>query len=193
MKDLLRSFMWRHYIVFWSARYAAQFTKSTKKILVECGVCDGLTAYYAMSAMGDIPFRSFLYDAWTAMKDENLVESEKNMTGDYAYLSLDNTKRNLLDFEQESIFIKGFIPDSFDTAEKPNQVSWLHIDLNSSMATTAVLAEMYDRILSGGVVLLDDYSWREYEDTKIAVDKFFSDKKGILLPLPTGQAIFFKN
>ncbi len=42
-------------------------------------------------------------------------------------------------------------------------------------------------------------SWRKqrwgsnnYLDTKAVVDHFFQDKTGVLLPLPTGQAIFFK-
>jgi hypothetical protein len=42
-------------------------------------------------------------------------------------------------------------------------------------------------------VLFDDYGWSGYQDTKVAVDAFFAGKRGVLLPMPTGQAIFFKH
>jgi len=34
-----------------------------------------------------------LYDAWSAMRPVDLLPSELARVGDYAYLSLDNTKR----------------------------------------------------------------------------------------------------
>ena len=32
-----------------TSSYICNFTNSEEKILVECGACDGVTAYYAMS------------------------------------------------------------------------------------------------------------------------------------------------
>lgn len=186
--------MWRHYIVFWSARYAAKATRSPVKNLVECGVCDGLTAYFAMSGVkGQGPFKAFLYDAWEGMKPEHLLESERGAAGSYSYLSLENTKRNLAAFEHETVFVKGFIPQSFATAPNPSGIVWLHIDLNASLPTTAALETLFDNLQPGGVILFDDYGWGGYHDTKVAVDVFFAGKRGVLLPMPTGQAIFFKH
>ncbi|HVM73376.1 MAG TPA: TylF/MycF/NovP-related O-methyltransferase [Candidatus Paceibacterota bacterium] len=183
---LLYSLMWRHYIVFWSARYAQTAMGNT---LAECGVCDGLTVYFAMKALGK-DHKAFLYDAWEGMDAQHLLENEHKHLGDYAYLDIEDTKKNLSTFN--TIFIKGFIPESFAGAEKPTGVVWLHIDLNASLPTTDSLRYLFDQIPAGGVVLFDDYAGQAYTDTKKAVDTFFSNKKGILLPLPTGQAIFFK-
>jgi len=190
----LRELMWRHYVVFWSSRYAAQATASPIKTLVECGVCDGLTAYFAMSGVkGHGPFKAFLYDAWEGMKAEHLLESERGAIGSYSYLSLENTKQNLAVFEPDAVFVKGFIPQSFEIAPLPPDIAWLHIDLNASLPTTAALKTLFDRVLPGGVVLFDDYGWSGYQDTKVAVDAFFAGERGVLLPMPTGQAIFFKH
>lgn len=190
---LLKQLMWRHYIVFWSARFAARATASPVKTLVECGVCDGLTAYYAMSAMADSgPFNAFLYDAWEGMKADYLLESEKSIAGSYAYLSVENTANNLSDFAKHSQFVKGFIPESFETGGIPPELVWLHIDLNASQPTTAALEALFDRIPPGGVILFDDYGWGAHRDTKTAVDRFFATRAGLLLPMPTGQAMFFK-
>ena len=90
-KDVLDSLMWRHYIVYWSALYASKATNCVTKNMVECGVCDGLTAAFAMHAVNDkYEFKSFLYDSWDAMKSEYLLESEKMSAGCYSYLSVDN-------------------------------------------------------------------------------------------------------
>jgi hypothetical protein len=183
---LLRGLMWRHFIVYWSARYAS-FT--TSKNLAECGVCDGLTIYFALSAVGD-GYKAWLYDAWEAMDGDRLLASEQAYAGDYGYLSIDQTKTNLAAFD--TVFIKGFIPESFTQGAKPSNVAWLHIDLNASTPTLDSLNEFYNSMPSGGVILFDDYASKGFVDTKKIVDAFFSDKKGIFLHVPTGQGIFFR-
>jgi O-methyltransferase len=189
----LHELMWRHYIVFWSAHHAAKVTPSATKHLVECGVCDGLTAYYAMSAARQAgPFKAFLYDAWEGMKAEYLLDSEKGAAGQYAYLSVENTERNLQPFAGDTAYIKGFIPGSFEQATTPSDIAWLHIDLNAAIPTTAALEALYDRMPAGAVILFDDYGWVGWHDTKVAIDRFFEGRRGTLLPMPTGQAIFFK-
>lgn len=193
-KLLLNELMWRHYIVFWSARYASKATKCSVKNLVECGVCDGLTVYFAMSALtGRNEFKTFLYDAWEGMKKEYLLESEMGQVGGYDYLNIDNTKHNLAEFQGDATFIKGFIPESFKISDNPTELVWLHIDLNSSLPTTAALQFFFEKISPGGVILFDDYAGPGYYDTKLAVDEYFSSKRGVLLPLPTGQALYFKH
>jgi O-methyltransferase len=190
----LQQLMWRHYFVFWSARYASMATRCPVKTLVECGVCDGLTAYFAMRAVsGTGSFKAYLYDAWGPMKAEQLLESEQGAVGRYSNLSLDQTKRNLTEFAGDTVFIKGSIPDSFENGLTPSEVVWLHIDLNASRPTTAVLNAFFDKMPSGAVILFDDYGRPRYPDTRIAVDKLLSGKPGLLLPIPTGQAVFFKH
>jgi len=40
--------------------------------------------------------------------------------------------------------------------------------------------------------LFDDYGQEEYKETKKVIDRFFSDKSGLILKLPTSQAIYFR-
>lgn len=193
-RKLLPELMWRHYIVSWSARYASKSTNCSVKNLVECGVCDGLAAYFAMTAVkGMYEFKSFLYDAWEGMKSEYLLESEKGAVGDYSYLDIENTKHNLAAFKDKTVFNKGYIPGSFEISNNPTEIVWLHIDLNSSLPTTGALEFFFEKLMPGGVILFDDYAWHGYRDTKLAVDRFFSGRTGVLLPFPTGQAIYFKH
>jgi hypothetical protein len=49
----LNELNWRHYIVYWSSTYAVKNTKTEQKNLAECGVCDGLSTFYAINAVKD--------------------------------------------------------------------------------------------------------------------------------------------
>ena len=194
----LTSLAWRHYIVYWTAMYAARISKFSKLNLVEAGVCDGLTINFAMSAVKDeigenLDFEAYLYDAWGGMKEENLTTNEKWAKGKYSYLSLEQTKSNLKDFESKCRFIQGHIPDVFVEHSGPSELSWLHIDLNSSVPTLKTLEHFVPKLLPGGVVLFDDYAHRGFRETKEVADKYCSQMNGLLLPFPTGQAVFFKH
>ena len=82
------------------------------------------------------------------------------------------------------------IPNIFKNATNPSEVSWLHIDLNSTDATKSSLDFFYDKLISGGIILFDDYGG--FDDTRKAIDNFFDDKSGHFINYPTGQGVFIK-
>ena len=193
----LKEARWRNYYIYWSAKLATRFTQTSSHNIVETGVWYGASAYFAISAVKselskDNDFRIFLYDAWSGMRAENLTAMEMRNSEHYSYLSLEQTKKNLQEHVQQCEFIKGHIPEVFNKNSGPNEVSWLHIDLNSSMPTLKTLEQFVPKLLPGGVVLLDDYGWNSWSETREVADKFCSKFEGLLMPLPTGQAIFFK-
>ena len=196
--NILSQLSWRHYIIYWSVRYVTQFNATSNFNIVEAGVCDGLTINFAISAaqctLGQSSnFKAFLYDAWEGMKEENLTSSEKSSKGSYSYLSVEQTKSNLSDFQDRCKFIKGHIPEVFFENPGPTELSWLHIDLNSSMPTLKTLEQFVPKLLPGGVVLFDDYAHGGFRETREVADEYCSKVNGLLFPLPTGQAIFFKH
>lgn len=184
---------WRHYIVYWSVKLAMKNTASTFKELAEFGVCDGLTAFFASDAIKNDNSTFYLYDAWEGMKEDLLLATEKTSTGSYSYLSIQNTKKNLALSEHKNfIFNQGYIPQVFQTVKTPTSLVWIHIDLNSSMPTIATLDLFWDKLQKGGLVLLDDFGWSGYEDTRKSVEFWVKDKDCTLLHMPTGQALIFK-
>jgi hypothetical protein len=190
----LEELKWRHYFIFQTVLFSSKFTSSKKKNIVECGVCDGLTIFYAMMALKKFKFnfKSYLYDSWSVMKDAYLDSDEKKLSGSYRYLNLSKTIKNLGIFKQNTIFNKGYIPESFKNSIYPKRVSWLHIDLNSSYATLESLNFFWGKVESGGVIIFDDYGSSQYTSTKKVIDKFFENKSGHFFNLPTGQGVFFK-
>jgi len=71
--------------------------------------------------------------------------------------SLEKTKQSFSQYQNVE-FIKGFIPNCLDQVLAPN-ISFLHIDLNCAEPEVAGLRYFWDRIVDGGVVLLDDYGY----------------------------------
>lgn len=190
----LNNYRWRNYIVYWTAFYAASFSNKDVGVnLVECGVADGISAYFSMYAFDErgTDFTMYLYDSWDEMREKDLMESE-NLKNSYE-LSLNMTRENLQNFKHSTVYCDGYIPDIFNDTDNPNSVSWLHIDLNSAIPTEATLELFYDRLNKGGIILFDDYGWSTHTETKKIVDGFFKEhNSGIHLPLPTGQSIYFK-
>ena len=192
---VLRSAMWRHYIIYSSIIYACNRTKLQSFNFAECGVCDGWGAYFAVNAAFNtgVDFKYYLYDSWQGMKREYLLDSEDDSHGKYSHLDIERAKTNLAPFNEHLVFNKGFVPDSFEVSNNPDRLSWLHIDLNSALPTIAALDFFFDKLENGGIVLLDDYAWPGYEDTKTHVDKWVQKANGMLFQFPTGQGVIIKN
>lgn len=186
---------WRHYLVFWTANIACRATGGIRNF-VEMGVCDGLTAWYASKSRQAIMCEGefFLYDAWEAMRPEDLFKSESSAAGSYSYLDIENTRNNLKKCAGEKfVFNKGYVPESFTSSRNPETLCWLHIDLNSAAPTLASLNFFWDRLLPGGLVLLDDFAYPGYEETKKHVEQWCATNSLDILHLPTGQGIIFKS
>ncbi len=87
--------------------------------------------------------------------------------------------------------IRGLLPESL--AEAPEKIAYLHIDLNQAEPEIAVLEVLFDRVVSGGIIMLDDYEWAMiYRPQKMQEDPWFSQRGYRVWPLPTGQGMVIK-
>lgn len=190
--------LWRHWIVSNATRYAMIFSKSDEHNFVECGVGDGLSAFYTLREINENSnFKEksilHLYDSWSGMIKEGLLESETSSLGRYSELEIEITKNNLKEFEKSIVYHKGYIPEIFNQEpSSPSSIIYMHVDLNSTPPTMSALEYFFPKLTSGGIILFDDYGWKNHKDTKHAIDKFLKNLPGIIMQLPTGQAIFFK-
>ena len=195
--EYVHSLDYRHYYISFCANYAIKFAQTDYHNFVECGVNDGVTAFVALNELHNklgINFKMDLYDSWEAMKAELLVGEEIDFNvGAYDDSSIEIPKSNLKSFENNIVYHKGFIPDTlFEKSPKqPESISYLSIDLNSSQPTLSALNFFVPKLVKGGIIIFDDYGLEHYPDTKNVIDEFFSTKSGILMKMPTGQAIYF--
>tara|TARA_Y100000389_G_C17360848_1_gene463664 strand:+ start:58 stop:951 length:894 start_codon:yes stop_codon:yes gene_type:complete len=191
-EKVLEELKWRSYIIYNSTLLSLNFAKGKKHNIVECGVCDGLTVFFALKAYKSkkIDFKAYLYDSFDEMREEYLDSKDKDQSGNYDYLNIEQTKKNLQIFENDIVFFKGYIPNVFQNGDHPDEVSWLHIDLNSSQTTFETLEFFYSKIVDNGVIIFDDYGM--FETTKEVVDDFLNNKIGHFISYPTGQGMFIK-
>ena len=74
----------------------------------------------------------------------------------------------------------------------PDRIAFLHIDLNSPAAEIAVLEHLFDRVVSGGYIVFDDYGWKQFKKQRDLEDRFMASRGHFILELPTGQGLVIK-
>ena len=88
--------------------------------------------------------------------------------------------------------VRGLLPDSLEQ-NSPEKIAYLHIDLNSAEYEIAVLERLFDRVVAGGMIILDDYEWAGiYRPQKMLEDAWFAERGYRVFPLPTGQGFVIK-
>lgn len=92
----------------------------------------------------------------------------------------------------ENVFVtQGKVPDILEKVS-PEKISFLHIDLNSVEAEIGALEVLFDRMVDGAVLILDDYGWLAYREQKVAEDAWLAKRGYSVLELPTGQGMVIK-
>lgn len=86
---------------------------------------------------------------------------------------------------------RGRVPDVLANGA-PARIAFLHLDMNSAATEVGALDALYDRLVPGAYLLLDDYGWYPYRQQKAAEDAFFQARDCRVLELPTGQGLVIK-
>lgn len=100
--------LWRHWNIVFVVRHAIQFTNSKHHCLVEVGVGDGLSAFYALREIEQHSqvsgYIMHLYDTWGNLKKEDFERSETAYI--YCNLDIERTKNNLSEFSSNLVFTR---------------------------------------------------------------------------------------
>lgn len=181
---------WRAYVACW----AAYKGKSLEGDFVECGVAKG---FLSKIVMGYIDFKNlskkfFLMDTYEGLSEKHLTPEEKlfGRTGGGYKPSYELVRETFKEFHN-AIIIKGTIPETL-TEVQSQKIAYLHIDMNCVLPEIAAAEYFWDRLVSGAVMLLDDYGHAGHEEQKYAFDDFAKRKGVEILCLPTGQGLIIK-
>ena len=87
--------------------------------------------------------------------------------------------------------IVGAIPETLDQI-KATAIAYLHIDMNCAPPEVAAITQVWDRLVPGAMILLDDYAYFGYRQQKLAMDAFAETKNVTVLSLPTGQGLMIR-
>lgn len=99
-------------------------------------------------------------------------------------------KKNFKDYNVK--IIKGALPETFDSVDL-DKICYLSLDMNCVAPEIAALEYFWDKIVSGGIIVFDDYGYaNSTNDQKYAHDKFARSKGVEVLTMPTCQGILIK-
>ncbi|MEK7665106.1 MAG: TylF/MycF/NovP-related O-methyltransferase [Patescibacteria group bacterium] len=164
--------------------------EKTQGAFVECGVwkggCAGVMAFVAKKEGAGR--KIWLFDSFEGLPEP--TEEDGKMAQDYAENKssgkletinkcvglLDEVKKilfEILKINQENVFIeKGWFQDTLPLAKnKIGKISILRLDGDWYESTKCCLENLYDNVVGGGYIIIDDYSY--WEGAKKALDEFF--------------------
>jgi hypothetical protein len=179
-----KAILWRYSTVLWAARNGLRLEGD----FVECACYKGTTARIICDAVDFANLKDkhyYLYDLFDhdpSMPHHSMPEHSKHLFND--------TKKRFSDCLNVTV-TQGSVPDVLaDVA--PKKIAFMHLDLNNADAEVGAIDILFDRMVPGAVLVLDDYGWSGYRAQKVAEDNWFEKRGYHVMELPTGQGLVIK-
>lgn len=178
-----KAIVWRRYVLACAAYHCAQLEGD----FVECGAYTGVGIKTVTDYLGGpaFPKKFWGYDLFE--HDDTMLNHSMPEHGKDLY---ERVCTKFVGYPQIRL-VKGRIPEVFAQG-CPERIAYLHIDLNQAPAEIASLEHLFDRLVPGGILILDDYEWSAYRSQKIVEDDWFEQRQYRVMPLPTGQGLVIK-
>lgn len=173
--------------------------------LVECGVWRGGSMQAAALALlgRQAPTRDlYLFDTFTGMTSptdrdrwvtgesaaDMLAMEDPDSSGFWARASLEDVKKGFarIDYPSDRIhYVEGDVLDTIPT-DAPERIAVLRLDTDWYVSTKHELEQLYPRLASGGVLIIDDYG--HWQGSREATDEFLRETGARLLMVRVSDA-----
>ncbi|MER6194821.1 TylF/MycF/NovP-related O-methyltransferase [Streptomyces cyaneofuscatus] len=173
--------------------------------IVECGVWRGgsmQACARTLLSVGEDERELYLFDTYEGMTPptaedlrrdgrpaQELLDSQGKDRPIWAVASLEDVQAGFenVPYPKERVhYVRGRVEDTVP-AQAPEQIAILRLDTDWYASTKHELEHLYSRLVSGGVLLIDDYGY--WQGSRQAVDEFL-DKTGerlLLLRMDEGR------
>ena len=187
--DKERGKIWRLHVFLWAFINGLKLEGD----LIECGVYRGFCSSVACNYTNfhNINKKLFLFDTWDGIPVHQIDKGRKD---------IENYKmpENFLKVEERFKYfpnveiIKGRVPEVFKNIRVPSKISFLHLDMNSSIAEIGALEVLFEKMVPGSICLLDDFGMAvAFNQMKAELD-WFTNKGYYICESPTSQGIIVK-
>ena len=99
--------------------------------------------------------------------------------------------KKLFKYDKNLIITKGNLPDTLKISS-PQKIAFFHLDLNDLESEISTLELLFDRMVPGAILVLDDFGWLGYKNQCDQEKQWFEKKGYKVLEMPTGQGIVIK-
>ena len=121
--------------------------------------------------------------------EERALGFEEALTGAYAD-TYENVKATFAAYPNVTI-VRGRVPDTL-TQVPSERIAYLCIDMNAAIPERAAIEYFWDKIVPGGMVVLDDFGYRNHDAQRLTMEEFARLRDVGIFSLPTGQALIVK-
>jgi hypothetical protein len=119
------------------------------------------------------------------------ADANREFLGTGRYVTgVESVRRNFSEWHNVHI-VEGTIPGTLAAVDAP-RIAYLHLDLNATRPEVEALEYFWARLVPGAVVLLDDYAFDGYRESKLGMDAFARPRGIAIASLPTGQGLILK-
>jgi Macrocin-O-methyltransferase (TylF) len=189
---------WRVHIGLWAAAVASRLDGD----FVECGVNRG---FLASAILRDLEWDTlgktfWLLDTFRGGEERLVSEAERgsgwydrntrSLTTGFYVTGPEAVRRNFEEWRNVRI-IEGTVPHTLAEITAP-RVAFLHLDMNCSAPEVAALEFFWESLVTGAIVLLDDYADLVFGESKRGMDALAIRKDVRIATLPTGQGLIVR-
>lgn len=183
---------WRVHVALWAAGQALHHEGD----FVECGVNTGILSL-AICRYHDFDkqARSFyLFDTYNGIPESQMSSTERGhrIKENSAFYEecYELAVRNFAPWPNARL-VRGLVPESLHTVSI-EKIAYLSLDMNIAAPERAALDHFWPKLVSGGVIVLDDYGWAAHVEQKATIDEFAAARGIQVCCLPTGQGLIIK-
>lgn len=184
---------WRVYQYCWAAFHAMHLEGDFVECGVNTGICSLAVMHYTNFVKSNKTF--WLFDTWEGIPDDQFTPAERELG---LHLVHENSYEACFDLVQKNFapypnarLVQGRVPQTLASADI-DKVAYLAIDMNAVAPEIAAAEYFWPKMVSGAVMVLDDYGWVHHRVQKQAFDAFAAERGVKILNLPTGQGILIK-
>ena len=185
---------WRAYIYLAFSKMALQLPGD----FIEFGVANGFMARFVSEMMP----RSFddksyyLVDTYHGIPESQASKTEKNLAISknkrfYQGINLDEIRRSFEGHSHIKI-IQGEVPLILEKLPLM-ECCFCSIDMNITVPEVEAFRWIWPKMVSGGIVLLDDYNSKLHREQKDAFNALAAELGFVVIALPTGQGFIIKH
>ena len=183
---------YRVYMCCWAAAHATHLPGD----FVECGVNTGITSVAVCTFVNfnETGKRFYLFDTYNGIPLEQANEAERDPRTAESALHYSEcfelACRNFAPWPR-CVLVRGRVPETFAQVDI-KAVAYMHLDMNIAAPEIAAIEHFWPRLVTGGIVMLDDYGFEQYRPQRTAMDAWARDNGVPLATLPTGQGMMLK-
>jgi O-methyltransferase len=172
---------WRTFDRKFFLRELLKLVKSVGGDLAECGTYQGASAYLMCEFAAVHGRRVHLFDSFEGLSEPEVVDGSWWEAGRFASPAV--VRRNLAEFDCWRIH-QGWIPSRFEEVAD-RSFAFVHVDVDLYAPTRDSIRFFFERMPTGGVMVLDDYGTHTCPGAKKAADEYFESRpEAVLIVCP---------